>query len=207
MTTQDVIDFYKGLLILQYASLPNALATIDAYISQLVQGQIADQVRNAFDVTTAIGAQLNILGTYRGINRTVFGVLPANDWSLVPYLDPAPNSYYGWADYTAVAPNPTQRWLQYNDLVGVPYQLTDSQMRKLIQLKAKLDSWDGSLAEMDNILYSFLGTYTTLIDNENMSITYRHLLSDPDPDNIYEMGVLANVFPHPSGVSVSFVEV
>ena len=60
---------------------------------------------------------------------------------------------------------------------------------------------------MDNILYSFLGTYTTLIDNENMSITYRHLLSDPDPDNIYEMGVLANVFPHPSGVSVSFVEV
>lgn len=205
MTTDELIDYYKGLLILQYASRPNAVAEVDAFIRALVQNQIISQVGDGFDVTTALGAQLNILGTYRGINRVLFGISPGDYWSMVPCADPAPNSYFGWA--LAAGADPTWRWLEVNDLDSVPYTLSDSQMRRLIQFAAAVDSWDGTLGNLDNILYTFFGVYVSLIDNENMSITYQHTASDPDPDSLFEIAKLADVLPHPAGIAFSVTEV
>lgn len=205
MTTEDLISYYKALLILQYASLGNALGTVDAFIGELIQDQIIDKVRNAFDLDTAIGRQLDILGTYRGINRVVFGAAPGNFWSLVPYSDALPGSYFGWAEYND--PVPSWLWEQYHDLDNVSYALSDSQMRRLIKFKALVDSWDGTLGGLDNILYLTFGAEVFLMDNEDMSIIYQHILADPDPDHLFEIAVLAGTFPNPAGVSFTTVEI
>lgn len=206
MTTAELVDYYVGLLILQYSNLNNALTTVQAHITALIQNQIADQLRNAFNVLTAIGAQLNILGQYVGITREAFGLVPGNYWSLPSVTDTLPNGFFGWASIYDATP-PDIRWIQLIDEEALAYTLTDSQMRELIQLKAALGSCQMGLADIDNILYSYFGTYVNLVDNGNMSIRYEHSHLDPDPNKLWSVAVLENVLPHQAGVSVTILEV
>lgn len=206
MTTQDLIDFYKGLLIIQYSSGSNALGEINTLIGELVQNQIISQVRDAFDIDSAIGKQLDILASYRGLSRILFGVLAGDFWSLVPYSDLHPGSYFGWGLYSGATPG--WRFMQYNDLNALAYTLTDSQLRRLIKLKAATDAWDGTLGSLDTILYSFFTTYVNLLDDGNRTIIYQHKgLIDPDTDKLFSIAVLAGALPHPAGIAVSFAEV
>ena len=207
MLTADVISFYSDLLIIQYASLGNAVGTVQAYIGELVQDQIINQVANAFDLDTAIGNQLNILGSYRGVFREVFGLAAGSYWSLIPYTDPAPNSYFGWATYSGAAP--TDLWLQYYDATTFSFSSTmsDHQMRRLIKFKAAYEGAQFTLGTIDQILYATFGVYVNLVDNENMTITYQHQTADPDPDGLWGVAVLGNAIPHPNGVSFSIVEI
>lgn len=203
MTTDELISYYVGLLILQYASLGNAVQTMQALMGELIQDQIISQVNNSFDLANALGVQLNMLGTYRGVSRQVFGVAPGDYWSVVPYADPDPDLYFGLALYADA--DPTWRTLEYNDLDALAYALTDDQMRRLIQFKAALSTSDQTLGSLDDILYQFFGTNVNLVDNEDMSITYQH--QHTDPDSLFNVAVLADALPHPAGVSFTVVEV
>lgn len=203
MTTEELINYYVGLLILQFASLGNATQTVDAVIRIFLQDQIVSKVNEAFNLATALGIQLNMLGTYRGVTRQVFGVLPGNYWSAVPYADPNPDSYFGLALYAD--PNPTWKTLEYNDLNSFGYTLTDDQMRRLIKFKAALSTSPQTLGAIDDILYQFFGTNVNLVDNQDMSITYEHNIADTD--SLFGVVVLADALPHPAGVSFSVVEV
>lgn len=205
MTTQELIDYYKSLLIMQYSSQPNALATMDAIIKRLVQDQIISKVRDGFDLDTAIGKQLEILGTYRGAERNVFGVTPGSYWSSPEYTDPNPDSYFGWAEYAD--DDPTWNWIQYADVDALLYALSDAQLRKLIKFRAQIQSWPGGLGELDDILFDFFGVYVNVVDNEDMSIVYEHTATDPDLDNLFDVAVLSNSLPAPAGVSFTTVEV
>ncbi len=205
MTTQEIIDYYKSLLIMQYRSLPNALAQVGAWVGIFLQDQIVAKVGDAFNLETATGRQLDILGAYRGISRIIFGITQGSYWSLVPYDDADPDSYFGWALYDDA--DPTWLTLQYDDLNNVGYTLSDYQMRTLISLKAEFDSWDGTIANLDNILYSFFGNYVNVVDNENMTMVYEHNSADPDPNQIWLMTVTAGILPSNAGVSYTVLEV
>lgn len=205
MTDQDLINYYAGLLILQYSALDNAVGTVQAIITAAIQKQIVSAVRDGFDLDTAIGNQLTILGTYRGAPREVFGIISGQYWSLIPYADPLPDSYLGWGLYAG--PDPTDLWIQYSDVDSFPTTLTDSQLRRIIKLLALTSISAMGLGDLDNILYSVFGSYVNVVDNENMTITYNHQLADPDPDGLFAIAVLANALPHPAGVSFTVVEV
>jgi len=206
MTTQEIIDYYAALLILQYRSQDKALAHVAAWVAVCLQNQIIDQTREAFDVETAIGDQLNILGLYRGVPRVIYGLAAGTYWSMIPYGDSSPNSYFGWGVYADTDP-PTDRFLMYADLNRVAYALTDMQMRLLIELKARFDSWDGTLAILDNILYDFFGTYVTVQDNGDMTMVYVHQSVDPDPNHLWLITNTAGFLPAPAGVSYTVLEV
>lgn len=61
-------SYYSNLLILQYHNKPKAKATIESTVSLLPDDLIMDVI-NGFDIETAIGKQLDILGEYIGIDR------------------------------------------------------------------------------------------------------------------------------------------
>ena len=206
MTTSDLIAYYQGLLIMQYAALGNAMGTVQAVMTALIQNQIVQKVQDGFDLNTAIGAQLDILGTYRGVNRILYGIVPATNWSLIPYGDATPNSYSGWGLYADATP-PTWTWISYNDLYSVATSLLDSQMRVLIQFSAAADSLAGGLGDYDNMLYSFFGTNVSLQDNGDMTMVYQHKLTDQDPNVLFTITSLAGALPHPAGVSFTIAEV
>lgn len=68
-TDQELINYYAGLLIVQYAGKPKAYATVQASAKPFVMNQLPLAVQNGFDLNTAIGKQLDILGKYIGISR------------------------------------------------------------------------------------------------------------------------------------------
>lgn len=69
MTNQEIIDYYANLLILQYVGKPKAYATIQASAKPFVMDQLPVAVQGAFDIDTAVGVQLDLLGKYIGVTR------------------------------------------------------------------------------------------------------------------------------------------
>lgn len=61
-------EYYSNLLILQYHGKPKAKATIEASTA-LLPSELILEVLNGFDIETAVGKQLDILGEYVGVNR------------------------------------------------------------------------------------------------------------------------------------------
>ncbi len=72
MTDDELKSYYADLLILQFRSKPKAYATIKALVSGLIQNQLPFDLQDAFNIETAVGAQLDVLGEkYAGISRLV----------------------------------------------------------------------------------------------------------------------------------------
>lgn len=71
MTVDELVQYYLDLIILQYRNKSKALGTIDAFVRPAIMDNIAIEVQNAFNIETAVGAQLDILGKYIGAERRV----------------------------------------------------------------------------------------------------------------------------------------
>ncbi len=72
MTTQEIVNYYANLLILQYHEKPKAFATIQTLVRPVIMDQLPVAVQNAFDVDTAVGVQLDVIGKYVGVSRTAY---------------------------------------------------------------------------------------------------------------------------------------
>lgn len=65
----DIGQYYADLLILQYKSKPKARAHIEFLTKLAYVDDLALELRNAFDIETAVGVQLDILAKYVGVTR------------------------------------------------------------------------------------------------------------------------------------------
>lgn len=203
MTTAELITYYANLLIIQYKNLPNANSTIQALATEVIADQIYNQVLEGFNLQTAIGAQLEILGEYVGAPREIFAYDPTIPYfALTPYAN-TPASNVGFAQYSDIT-DPVDNWLSYTTAPTI-YVLTDGQLRALIQYLIAVHASDHTIASIDLILQTFFANYCTLTDNENMTITYTHDLADPN--HLFSIINQLNLLPHPAGVEIIVVEV
>jgi len=203
MTTDELISYYSNLLIMQYRNKSKAVETVKAFVDETIASQIVQQVDDGFDLETAIGEQLTILGTYRNAPRLIFGLILTKQFFAMPgYDDVDPSTAKGFATYDD-NPNPSWYFVLYSDVNNLIYSLSDSDLRNLIKYLAELNSSDHGLGEIDNILFKYFGTYVTLDDNLDMTITYT---DDPtDPNNLFPIVNSIGALPHPSGVEVIVV--
>lgn len=72
MTTQEIVDYYADLLILQYLEKPKAYATIQTLVEPVIMDQLPTEVEYAFNLETAEGVQLDMIGEYAGVQRSVY---------------------------------------------------------------------------------------------------------------------------------------
>lgn len=203
MTDQELVATYVALLVIQYKELPNARGTISAVATETIANQIFSQVRDGFDLSTAIGNQLDVLAQYVGAPREIFGYDPTIPYFAFPSYSGSPLPDTGFAFYSDTT-DPPDLWLSYTT-AQTTFILTDGQVRAIIQYLIAVHASDHTLYSIDLILQTFFGTYCTLTDNEDMTITYTHLTSDPN--NLFEIINQLNLLPHPAGVEVSVVEV
>lgn len=80
MTVDELKIYYASLLINQYRDKPKAFATVKAVVDFMVMDLLPTEVRDAFDIETAVGVQLDTLGMYQGIDRYSWG--PNGDFTL-----------------------------------------------------------------------------------------------------------------------------
>ena len=64
----DYAKYLMSLLIIQFHNKPKAKATIEA-LGKMFPVDLVMQVRDAFDIDTAIGKQLDVLAKYVGVKR------------------------------------------------------------------------------------------------------------------------------------------
>jgi hypothetical protein len=145
---------YLDLVPSQNASKPNFVAVLTAALQPLVDAQ-----NNApyFDLDTAIGAQLDVIGKWVGLSRQVdvpiSGVYFALDTPAVGFDQGV------WFGPGASAAGVTS--------------LDDGTYRILLRIKIAANSWDGTLAGANQVLAAIAGsgTFIFMQDNFNMSVT------------------------------------
>src|ERR1035437_7514523 len=104
ITPSDLQQFYSNLLIIQYKQRPKAAATVGLLSAQVIADLIYSQVQNGFDISTATGKQLDILGSYVGVYRSVAGFTPSGvSYFQLPDYSDAATGFGGFADYSDVA--------------------------------------------------------------------------------------------------------
>lgn len=69
MTTEELAAYYANLLIIQYINKPKAYATVAAQVTPIFMDQLPNSVQDAFNIETAVGVQLDVLGKYVGASR------------------------------------------------------------------------------------------------------------------------------------------
>lgn len=197
MTVQELLDYYVNLLIIQYNNKPNARATIEAYVKQAVADLITVDVRDGFDLDTAIGTQLDVVGKYVDVRRNINGLDLGRDYfALVPYGDGDPGSYVGFAIYGTP---PTDFFRIYSD-INTFYAMKDNEMRDFIKFKIRVHKSDNSLYDIDDIIDEFFGADCLITDGLDMTLTYAFT-----PALDYNLPVIVahtNSLPAPAGVQI-----
>lgn len=69
MTVAELKKYYQNLLIMQYLGKEKAYATIGVLVNMAIMNKLPLDVQNGFNLDSAVGAQLDVLGKYIGISR------------------------------------------------------------------------------------------------------------------------------------------
>lgn len=172
MSLEALTSYYVDRLIYQYRDKLRARETIALYTKQMVADDVAREVQDAFNIDTAVGVQLDILGAYIGVPRNIGDVLPDT------------GQYFGFADYTgSVNKNGMADYENtfigagalvylYQYAQGVPSDLDDDQYRLILKLQIITNTSDGSLYSLQVALHGFLGGTITVVDAQDMNLVY-----------------------------------
>lgn len=71
VTLAQLQAYYPALLAFEYRGQPRATAQIAAFVEQACTDLILQQIANAYDVDTAVGVQLDVIGQYVGVSRNI----------------------------------------------------------------------------------------------------------------------------------------
>lgn len=201
MDVSEIVDFYKNLLIIQYHDQPKAQATIALFVDKLWASGILFQIRDAFDVDTAIGVQLDIIGKYVGVDRFFRGQTLEGYFSLLPQgVTPDPTQV-GFTTQSTFAAE-TSQTLIYADILSTTQALTDDAYRTLIKFKIILNDSNFSHQSIDQNLFNFFGTGIIADSRGDMEMVFFVRRA------FYEITLIAlqkGILPKPMGVGILYL--
>jgi hypothetical protein len=194
----SIINYYVDLLIIQYADKPKARATIALYIEELMATGILFDVRDAFNLETAIGVQLDIIGKYVDLDR----FYSSSDLS---------GDYFGFADAAdiggtsanivgfddAAAPDKTGFFLDASEVISNNMRLNDDAFRTLIKFRIVQNNSDHSVKSITDSIFAFFNTSVLVKDNLDMTMTY--FVGDYS-NSLIRAALQKKVLPKPMGV-------
>lgn len=194
---EEFLKQYTDLLITQYFNQPKAKAEIELIITNaMIQYLFLNSFKAEYDLTTAWGNRLDVLGKIVGVKRIV------TDGILKTYFgfDGLENAEgFGQAPFYDL----------FKDSGYTDTELSDAQMRFYIHAKAIKNATsayltsDEKISLQDAFLYLFDNkAYVT--DNYSMSITLH--IDDSVPIDDITLAIAQNLLPHPQGVRIFLIK-
>jgi hypothetical protein len=173
-TIQQLIDYYVNCLIVQYHDKPKAQATISLLVNEFLCSAILLDIQNGYDIDTAIGHQLDIIGKYVGVDRFYKEVNLIDMFAIPAYLDsPTSPPQYGFETYATFATdNDFNGTLTYEKIVSSNNQLLDEFYRTVIMLKILQNTINHSDAAIDAAMFTFFGGDVRPEEMGNMHMAY-----------------------------------
>lgn len=199
MTLADLIAYYVNLLIVQYHNKPKAMATIQLFAETMLANNIFIDIENAYNLDTAVGVQLDVIGKYVGVTRYYSVLDLENFFSLETYLEPAPSSppRWGFCDYATFGDFQYNGSLTYGAIIAQNNSLSDTDYRTLLKFKISLNYSNASNFDIDNIVYGTFGDLIRAESTGNMSIVY---FIKPPLTELLIAVMFKRLLPHPIGV-------
>lgn len=205
MTNAELIQYYLNLLIIQYRSKEKASATIEALLESEIIFELISSVSGGYNIESAVGDQLDIIGKYVGVSRTITGtVFDRSYFHLIEYSETPPIAgKEGFAEYGDPAPDAQFRsYIEDNQSL---YALTDAEYRIIIKLKIVQNSSNYSTKETDDLITDLFGTSVIFTDRQDMTISY---IFPENQQRLVQIAQSQNLIPRAMavGASVSFIE-
>jgi hypothetical protein len=149
---------YRKLITGQHRDKPNFMAAVAGTVQGLIDaGNLALSLPAAFDLDTAVGAQLDAIGQWVGVNRAV--------------PQPLTGLYFTWDDTTTLTWDKGYWQGPFDPSSGI-VNVDDVTYRTMIRAKIAANNWDGSTAGMYRALELAFGVGTIVIqDNFDMTLT------------------------------------
>jgi hypothetical protein len=196
----DIIDYYVNLLIVQYHNQPKAQATIKLLATEMLASGILLDIQNAYNLDTAVGVQLDVLGKYAGVDRFYSLLDLENYFSLETYDETPPTSppRYGFTDYADFASFQFNGTLTYGAIIAANNSLIDSDFRALIKLVISINYSNFSHQSIDQLIFDAFGNSVRPENNGNMSMVY---FITPPLTALMNAILFKRILPHPIGVN------
>ena len=199
-TLETTIEYYKDLLLYQYINLPKARAVIGLLVSQALVDLLPVEMSAAFDLETAVGPQLDIIGEYIGFDRNVKINVARDYFNLDNYVSYTSDPF-GMTDYTQPDLNSNCSFYNYINSYSQA-SLNDSEYRVLLKLKAAMNISNFSLYEIVEIMNDAFGIDVVVLDGCNMKMSYFVA------DSISRIATIARdegLLPKPMGVGIAYL--
>jgi hypothetical protein len=193
--SDQAIAYYVERLPYQYRK-PAAQATIAILANLGVADLLALQVQDAYNPANALGVQLDVIGKYVGLPRNIGEAAPLPYFGFVRYSGVGDNDN-GFTSYLSGI-NAGVLFFRYSYQGTRNTALTDDAYRFMLGLKIVSNSSDGTLYSIQKLLRDVLPGLVTLVDNQDMTLTYNISLSAP-----VSPAVITPWLPRPMGVGVN----
>lgn len=187
-------DEYVALITQEHIDKPKFVATVTASVSPFAKLQeVMRKFISDFDVDSAIGAQLDQVGLWVGVSRTI-GV-------------PIAGYYFSWDDVASDGWD-NGVWKGIGDPDSGFTQLPDDIYRSLIKAKIQANHWRGDIAGAYDIINAALSVdnVVKIVDNHDMTMTVQ--VTAGALPSIEQAIVMAGYLPiKPAGVKANYVTV
>ena len=168
---QTTIEYYKDLILYQYINFPKARATIDLLVRQGLVDFLPLEVNDAFDLDSAVGSQLDILGEYIGFDRVVITPI-VRTYMKFDDAENLAGTTWGFTDLDNATVNASVSLYSYVDALGSSTSLSDDEFRTLLKLKVTTNMSSNTLKSIADILYGFFSTDLIFLDHLDMTASY-----------------------------------
>lgn len=206
LNIQEIIEYYVNLLIIQYHDQPNAQAEIRLLIDVLYADGILLDIQDAYNVDTAVGKQLDVIGKYVGVDRVYSNVTLTDMFSFITYdivtAPPSSPPRFGFSLYTTFNNYQYNGTLIYDDIIAKDNALTDENYRVLIKLAIIINASNFSSKQIDDALFEFFGTTIRAEDAGDMHMIF-YITSTLTP--LIQAIVAKGLLPTPMGVGALIV--
>jgi hypothetical protein len=197
----QIVEHYKDLLLEQYVNATRATETIGALTKTAVVDLVELEVQNAFNIDTASGPQLDVLGQYIGFSRTIATEIDRFYFTMVDYDNPTV-SESGFTDYTNSELNAGSSFYLYAYNNTSFTDLPDDLYRPLLRLKMILNRNLNTMESIADALWTSFGPELIAYDNRDMTMLY---LINYSATNLVRLAISTGLLPKPMGVRISGV--
>jgi hypothetical protein len=204
-TVQGLIDYYVNLLIIQYNQKPKARATIALLAEVLLANGVMLDVLNGYNIDTAVGVQLDVIGKYVGVNRYYSQEDIEDYFAFTSYTEVDPDALpkFGFSTYATFNNFSYNGTLTYNSIVSNDNALSDNDFRTLIYLAILTNTCDEGHGEIDTKIFNLFGTTIRPESPGNMRMFY-FFTTALSP--LIQAIIIKKLLPKPMGVQVTYVQ-
>lgn len=207
---EEIKSWIKDLIIVQYKQSKKNRALIDLLVELIFANNLILQIRDlCLNVEESVGAQLDVVGKWVGVDRYYGGELWTHPYLSFPFYSTIKDSLYnqyqgGFSKYSNFADRDGGflTYKTWQDVRTKINQMGDEYFRHLIKLKIIKNSINHTCKNIDDAIWKWSNgnVYTTW---GVMELTYHYT---PLYKNIITLAQYKNVIPRPTGCTINFVE-